>query len=280
MEPAVRFCRNPAPIPDIDVVFPVLHGTFGEDGTMQGLLELADLPYVGAGVMASAVSMDKEMMKRVCKERMLPIVEYVTVTRDCPSVRGRVPPPAVSRVRQARQSRVVRGDFEGARCRGTGGRLRPGRAVRPQGDCGAGDRGPRTGVLRAGQPGADGFPALRDSALARVLRLRRQIPARSGADAGTRRPARGAHRRSCATWPWNAIARWSARAWRAWISSWRTETNRLYINEINTIPGFTSISMYPKMWEHSGIGFGELLDRLIALALDRDKLKKATRFTR
>ena len=57
-------------------------------------------------------------------------------------------------------------------------------------------------------------------------------------------------------------------------------TNRLYINEINTIPGFTSISMYPKMWEHSGIAFGDLLDRLIALALDRDKLKKATRFTR
>ena len=58
------------------------------------------------------------------------------------------------------------------------------------------------------------------------------------------------------------------------------ETNRLYINEINTIPGFTSISMYPKMWEHSGIAFGDLLDRLIDLALDRHKLKKATRFAR
>ena len=69
MEPGPDSCRSPAPIPDIDVVFPVLHGTFGEDGTMQGLLELADLPYVGAGVLASAVSMDKEMMKRVCKER-------------------------------------------------------------------------------------------------------------------------------------------------------------------------------------------------------------------
>ncbi len=77
---------EPGAHPGIDVVFPVLHGTFGEDGTMQGLLELADLPYVGAGVMASAVSMDKEMMKRVCKERMLPIVEYVTVTRDCPNI--------------------------------------------------------------------------------------------------------------------------------------------------------------------------------------------------
>src|SRR5206468_9919828 len=77
---------EPGAQPEIDVVFPVLHGTFGEDGTVQGLLELADLPYVGAGVMASAVSMDKEMMKRVCKERMLPVVEYVTVYRDCDNV--------------------------------------------------------------------------------------------------------------------------------------------------------------------------------------------------
>src|SRR5438309_10312538 len=72
---------EPGAHPEIDVVFPVLHGTFGEDGTMQGLLELADLPYVGAGVMASAISIDKEMMKRVCKERMLPIVDYATVYR-------------------------------------------------------------------------------------------------------------------------------------------------------------------------------------------------------
>jgi D-alanine-D-alanine ligase len=73
---------EPGAQPDIDVVFPVLHGTFGEDGTVQGLLELADLPYVGAGVLASSVSMDKEVMKRVCKERMLPVVDYVTVYRE------------------------------------------------------------------------------------------------------------------------------------------------------------------------------------------------------
>src|SRR5579883_1551935 len=64
---------------EIDVVFPVLHGTFGEDGTVQGLLELADLPYVGPGVLASSVSMDKEMMKRVCRERGLPVVDYVVL---------------------------------------------------------------------------------------------------------------------------------------------------------------------------------------------------------
>src|SRR5580700_527316 len=65
----------------IDVVFPAVHGTFGEDGTLQGLLELADLPYVGAGVMASSISMDKEMMKRVCRERGLPVVDYFIAER-------------------------------------------------------------------------------------------------------------------------------------------------------------------------------------------------------
>src|SRR5271165_3054454 len=74
---------EPGAHPGIDVVFPVLHGTFGEDGTIQGLFELADLPYVGAGVLGSSVSMDKEMMKRVCAERMLPIVDYVTLERGC-----------------------------------------------------------------------------------------------------------------------------------------------------------------------------------------------------
>src|ERR1700740_1774883 len=67
---------EPGANPGIDVVFPVLHGTFGEDGTVQGLLEMAGLPYVGAGVLASSISMDKEMMKRVAKERGLPVVEY------------------------------------------------------------------------------------------------------------------------------------------------------------------------------------------------------------
>src|SRR5437763_6549538 len=65
-----------------DVVFPVLHGTFGEDGTMQGLLELADVAYVGAGVLASSVSMDKDVMKRVCRERGLPIGEYIVLYRS------------------------------------------------------------------------------------------------------------------------------------------------------------------------------------------------------
>src|SRR5580658_6448416 len=73
---------EPGANPGIDVVFPVLHGTFGEDGTVQGLFELADLAYVGANVMSSAVSMDKDMMKRVCRERGLPVVEWMVLDRD------------------------------------------------------------------------------------------------------------------------------------------------------------------------------------------------------
>jgi D-alanine-D-alanine ligase len=73
---------EPGAHPDIDVVFPVLHGTFGEDGTMQGLFELADLPYVGANVLASALSMDKDVMKRVCRDRGLPVVEFKVFSRE------------------------------------------------------------------------------------------------------------------------------------------------------------------------------------------------------
>src|ERR1700688_5017929 len=72
---------EPGGNPGVDVVFPVLHGTFGEDGTLQGLLELADLPYVGAGVMASSVAMDKEVTKRLLRERGLPVAEFVVLTR-------------------------------------------------------------------------------------------------------------------------------------------------------------------------------------------------------
>src|SRR5215472_16274579 len=80
---------------EIDVAFPILHGTFGEDGTVQGLLELADLPYVGAGVLGSAVSMDKDVTKRLMKERGLPVVEYLVTSRDADlaQICGRFPFP-------------------------------------------------------------------------------------------------------------------------------------------------------------------------------------------
>jgi D-alanine-D-alanine ligase len=91
---------------EVDVIFPVLHGTFGEDGTIQGLLELADVAYVGAGVLGSACGMDKDVMKKLFRDAGLPIVKHVTVLR---SEEAEVP-----RVREARQPGIVGGDLEGA----------------------------------------------------------------------------------------------------------------------------------------------------------------------
>ena len=270
---------EPGAHPGIDVVFPVLHGTFGEDGTMQGLLELAGLPYVGAGVMASAVSMDKEMMKRVCRERMLPIVEYVTVTRDCPSVlaacRG-LPFPVFVKpanlgssvgISKARDAAELAAAFTLAAQydrKVIVERAIVGREL----ECSVlGNEAPMASLPCEILPSRE-FYDYEDKYL--LDRARTQVPALLPAE-------RTAELRRLAVECYRAVECEGMARVDFFLEN---DTGRLYINEINTIPGFTSISMYPKMWEHSGIGFGELLDRLIALALDRDKARKATRFTR
>jgi D-alanine-D-alanine ligase len=270
---------EPGAHPGIDVVFPVLHGTFGEDGTMQGLLELAGLPYVGAGVMASAVSMDKEMMKRVCRERMLPIVEYVTVTRDCASVlaacRG-LPFPVFVKpanlgssvgISKARDAAELAAAFTLAAQydrKVIVERAIVGREL----ECSVlGNEAPMASLPCEILPSRE-FYDYEDKYL--LDRARTQVPALLPAE-------RTAELRRLAVECYRAVECEGMARVDFFLEN---ETGRLYINEINTIPGFTSISMYPKMWEHSGIGFGELLDRLIALALDRDKARKATRFTR
>jgi D-alanine-D-alanine ligase len=277
---------NPRPIvpepggqPDIDVVFPVLHGTFGEDGTVQGLLELADLPYVGAGVLGSAVSMDKEMMKRVCQERLLPIVEYVTLTRDrldISAALGRLAFPVFVKpanlgssvgISKAHNAAELQAAVEMAA-------LYDRKVIVERTIVG---RELECAVLGNEEPVAS-LPC-------------EILPSREFYDyddkylldkAGTRVPA-------------DLPAAVTAELQRLAVECYRAvecagmgrvdflleeATGQLYINEINTIPGFTSISMYPKMWEHSGLPFRELLERLIALALDRQERKRATRFTR
>jgi D-alanine-D-alanine ligase len=277
---------NPRPIlpepgaqPGIDVVFPVLHGTFGEDGTVQGLLELADLAYVGAGVLGSAVSMDKEVMKRVCAERRLPVVDYVTVTRECPDTaeaRARLPFPMF---------------------------------VKPA------NLGSSVGISKACDAAeldaAVALAALYD----RKIIVEREIKGREFECAvlGNEEPvaslpceilpsrdfydyedkylldcARTALPADLPTAKTDELRRLAVECYRAVECEGmgrvdfllEAATDRLFINEINTIPGFTSISMYPKMWEHSGLAFPALLDRLIELALDRHKRRQATRFTR
>jgi len=270
---------EPGAYPDIDVVFPVLHGTFGEDGTMQGLLELADLPYVGAGVMASAISMDKEMMKRVCAERLLPIVDYAVLRRGCAFVTeacARLPFPlfvkpanlgssvGISKARDAAELEAAvrlaeQYDYKVIVERGIAGR---------ELECSVlGNEAPIASLPCEILPSRE-FYDYEDKYL--LDRARTQVPADLA-------PEATAELRRLAVECYRAVECEGMARVDFFLES---GTGRLYINEINTIPGFTSISMYPKMWEHSGIPFAELLDRLIALALERHARKKATRFAR
>ena len=270
---------EPGAQPEIDVVFPVLHGTFGEDGTVQGLLELADLPYVGAGVLASSVSMDKEMMKRVSKERMLPVVDYVTVTREEPDVAEacRLLPfpmfvkPAnlgssvgISKAHDRKEleaavALAARYDRKIIVERGISGR---------ELECAVlGNQAPQASVPCEILPSRE-FYDYEDKYLLDLAQTK--VPADVP-------PAITAELRRLAVECYRAV---ECEGMARVDFLLETATERIYINEINTIPGFTSISMYPKMWEHSGVPFSALIDRLIELALDRHRRKKATQFTR
>jgi D-alanine-D-alanine ligase len=270
---------EPGAHPGIDVVFPVLHGTFGEDGTMQGLLELADLPYVGAGVLASSVSMDKEMMKRVCKERMLPVVDYVTVSReraDIPGICARLPFPMFVKPANLGSSVGISKAHDVTE-------LEAAVALAAQYD--------RKIIVERGITGRELEVSVLGNEAPEASLPCEILPSREFYDyedkylldkAGTKVPAdltpeQTADLRRLAVECYRAV---ECEGMARVDFLLEAATGKLYINEINTIPGFTSISMYPKMWEHSGIAFSALIDRLIALALDRHQRKKATKFTR
>ncbi len=264
---------------DIDVVFPVLHGTFGEDGTVQGLLELADLPYVGAGVMASAISMDKEMMKRVCHERGLPIADYVTVLRGQPQqveACAHLPLPVfvkpanlgssvgISKARNADELRTALAlaseyDSKVIVERGIIGR---------EFECSVmGNEDPQASMPCEILPSRE-FYDYEDKYLLNLART--ELPAKLSEEDTTelRRLAVECYKAvEC-----SGLARVDFLRENA--------TGRLYINEINTLPGFTSISMFPRMWQYSGVELPALVDHLIALAIERHSARKATRFTR
>ncbi len=268
---------EPGAHPDIDVVFPILHGTFGEDGTVQGLLELAGLPYVGAGVMASAISMDKEMMKRVCRERGLPVVEYLVFTRETlaphrvdfefpvfvkPANLG----SSVGITKAHDRAELVAAMRLAAEFdrkilveRGITGR---------EFECSVlGNERPEAATPCEILPSKE-FYDYEDKYLLNLART--ELPANLSAEetAEVRRLAVECYRAvEC-----EGLARVDFLL--------ENSTGKLYINEINTIPGFTSISMYPKMWEHAGLPYPKLLDRLIELALDRHQVRTATRFAR
>ena len=264
---------------EVDVVFPVLHGTFGEDGTMQGLLELADLPYVGPGVLGSAVAMDKDASKRMLQGRGIPVVEWVTLRRgnlDGAEVLRRFQLPVF--VKPANLGSSV-GITKVKRIED----LQPALELAAQFD--------RTVIVERAITGRE----LECSVLGNDEPVASEpceiIPSKEWYDyddkylldkARTELPAQ----LDPATT--EELRRIAVEAFRALGCEGmsrvdfllETATNRLYVNEINTIPGFTSISMYPKMWEYSGVPFAQLIDRLIALALDRHRSKGELRYSR
>jgi len=277
---------EPAPIlpvpganPDIDVVFPVLHGTFGEDGTLQGLLEMAGLPYVGPGVLASSVSMDKEFMKHICEAHGLPVTEYLVQSAaalDTEAVLSTFELPVfvkpanlgssvgVSKARTREElDRALRDAAQYDR------KVIIERAIVGQElECAVlGNEHPQASTPCEIIPSRE-FYDYEDKYV--LDRARIELPARLTAaqTAEVRRLAVACFQATGC----EGMARVDFLLEKA--------TGRIYINEINTIPGFTSISMYPKMWAHCGISFPELVRRLVDLALERDSARRRIRYER
>ncbi|MCC7173844.1 MAG: D-alanine--D-alanine ligase [Bryobacterales bacterium] len=270
---------EPGANPGIDVVFPVLHGTFGEDGTVQGLLELADLPYVGAGVLASSLSMDKDLQKRVCREAGLLVVEHTVVQRnsldvDGPLARLGLPvfvKPAnlgssvgISKARSREELAAALKLAAGFDRKIIVERAITGREL----ECAVlGNREPEASLPCEVLPSRE-FYDYDDKYLLDAARF--QVPAEltPGQTEEVRRLACACYRAvEC-----EGMARVDFFLEAA--------TGRLYINEINTIPGFTSISMFPRMWEAAGLPFPRLIGRLIELAIERHQERRSTRFSR
>lgn len=275
---------------NVDVIFPVLHGTFGEDGTVQGLLELADLPYVGAGVLGSAAGMDKDIMKSLFRAAGLPIVKHVTVLRgDWESERKKTQKlieralkypvfvkPAnlgssvgISKVRNSKElgpavDEAARYDRKIVIEQGVGGKNSKAREI----ECAVlGNDAPEASVPGEIVPSAEFYDYS-----AKYLDEGSQliIPAKL-----TKAEIKKVQQLAIA-------------AFRAVDCSglgrvdflMDPKSRKIYLNEINTMPGFTSISMYPKLWAATGVTYPQLIDRLIRLGMERHAEKKRNQYTR
>jgi D-alanine-D-alanine ligase len=275
---------------NVDIIFPVLHGTFGEDGTIQGLLELADIPYVGAGVLGSAAGMDKDVMKSLFTAMGLPIVKHVTILRSA----WKKDPKKVQRLVESKLRYPV--------------------FVKPA------NLGSSVGISKAHDRQELG-PAIEEAA-----KFDRKIVIEQGVG-GQKQKAREIE---CSVlgnddpvasvpgeivpikefYDYNAkyldegseliipaklkkteikkVQELAVNAFRAVDCSGLArvdflmdpKTRKIYLNEINTMPGFTSISMYPKLWAASGLTYPELIERLIELGMERHTDKKKNQYSR
>jgi D-alanine-D-alanine ligase len=275
-----------APVAErIDVVFPVLHGTYGEDGTVQGLLELAGLPYVGSGVLGSAVGMDKLTMKRLFQHAGLPLVPYLAVRKADWSARRAETLEQVADllgfplfVKPANLGSSVgiskaKGPAELAAAAALAFEydrtviVEEGLEVREL-ECGVlGNDDPEVSVVGEVVPKREfyDYQAKYTPGLADVV-----IPASVSHD--TAESLRGMARRAFQAIDAAGLARVDFFL--------EKRSGRVYVSEINTMPGFTRTSMYPKLWAASGVPYPALVDRLIGLALERAAEKRSLRTAR
>jgi D-alanine-D-alanine ligase len=273
-------------LPEVDVIFPVLHGPFGEDGTVQGLLELADIPYVGAGVMSSAVGMDKAAMKDLFRSHNLPTPKYLVVKRrEWATQAAEIADQLLNEIGYPCFVKPANmGSSVGVHKVHRAEELIAAMADAAQYDrkilvevavpnareieCSVlGNDEPIASIAGEVVPGHE-FYDYEDKYIDDSSQL--LIPApidRAVADRVRELAIKAFLALDCA-----GMARVDFLLAR--------ESNELYVNEVNTIPGFTQISMYPKLWEASGISYSELVDRLIDLALERydDKHRMKTSY--
>ena len=273
-----------SPLATIDVAFPLVHGPFGEDGTLQGLLELADIPYVSAGVAASAVGMDKALMKAVFRAHSLPVLDWLVILRRDWEAQ---PDDAIYRVESVL----------GYPCF-----VKPANLGSSVGVTKAHQRDELIEALRVAAQYDRKLIAERAAQNAREIECSvlgnddpiasipgEVIPKREFYDyaakydneAGTELfvPA------DLSPEIVRNVQEIAIRAFKAIDACGMARVdfflergaNRLLLNEINTIPGFTSVSMYPRMWQKSGISYADLIDRLIQLALERHADKRKSK---
>ncbi len=275
---------------NVDIIFPVLHGTFGEDGTIQGLLELADIPYVGAGVLGSAAGMDKDVMKSLFLATGLPIVKHVTVLRSAweskpkkaqKLVESKLKYPVfvkpanlgssvgISKAHDRKElgpaiEEAAKFDRKIVIEQGVGGSQQKAREI----ECSVlGNDKPEASVPGEIVPGKEfydytakyvdeGSQLIIPAKLSKTETKRVQHLAISAFKAV-----------DC-----SGLAR---------VDFLMDPKNRkIYLNEINTMPGFTAISMYPKLWAASGLAYPDLIERLIQLGQERHQEKKRNQYSR
>jgi len=274
---------------NVDVIFPVLHGTFGEDGTIQGLLELADIAYVGSGVLGSAAGMDKDIMKSLFIAAKIPIVKHVTILRnawekDSKKVErmvGRLKYPVfvkpanlgssvgISKAHNRKElgpaiEEAAKFDRKIVIEQGVGGNKQKAREI----ECSVlGNDDPMASVPGEIVPIKE-FYDYNAKYLDEGSKL--IIPAKL-TKAQTKK-----------------VQELAVKAFKAVDCSGLArvdflmdpKTGKIFLNEINTMPGFTAISMYPKLWAASGLEYADLIDRLIQLGIERHEDKKKNQYSR